>query len=174
MLVLKVPPLRQRDDDLDPLIKGLLKRINDQSERAREPGFKRKKISPEANKFLMRESWPGNIRELENTLRRAAVWSDNDVIDADDIADAILPARPRTVSQDGILDRDLNQGLDLQDILGSVARHYLRRALDAAHGNKSQAAKLLGLSSYQTLTNWLGKYGLGEAGTDPAGKTVER
>jgi DNA-binding NtrC family response regulator len=111
----------------------------------------------------MREAWPGNIRELENTLRRAAVWSDGDVIEADDIGDAILPSRPHTAGHEGILDRDLGQGLDLQEIIGSVARHYLGRALDAAHGNKTQAAKLLGLSSYQTLTNWLERYRLAEA-----------
>ena len=87
------------------------------------------------------------------------------MIEAHDIADAILPFRPHTIGNDGILNHDLSQELDLQEIIGSVARHYLRRALDAAHGNKSQAAKLLGLSSYQTLTNWLEKYGISEAGT---------
>ena len=55
-----------------------------------------------------------------------------------------------------------------------MARHYLRRALDAAHGNKSQAAKLLGLPSYQTLTNWLEKYGLNDAGTRRAREKAER
>ena len=97
-----------------------------------------------------------------------------EVVEAHDIADAILPSRPRTSGYDGILDHDLSQGLDLQEIIGSVARHYLRRALDAAHGNKSQAAKLLGLSSYQTLTNWLEKYGLNDAGTRRAREKVER
>ena len=69
VLVLKAPALRQRDGDLAPLIDGLLNRINDQSERAREPGFRKKTISDDARKLLMRETWPGNIRELENTLR---------------------------------------------------------------------------------------------------------
>ncbi len=174
VLVLKMPPLRHREGDLAPLIDGLLNRINDQSERAREPGFKKKKISADARKILMRESWPGNIRELENTLRRAAVWSDGEVIKAADIAEAILPSRPRAVVQDGILNSELVQGFDVQEVIGKVARHYLRRALDAAHGNKSQAAKLLGLSSYQTLTNWLDRYGLSEAGTRPAAKSSDR
>ena len=172
VLVLKVPALRQREGDLAPLVEGLVDRINDQL--AAEPGFKRKKISDDARKLLMREAWPGNIRELENTLRRAAVWSDGEVIAAHDIADAILPSRPRAAVHDGILDHDLSQELDLQEIIGRVARHYLRRALDAAHGNKSQAAKLLGLSSYQTLTNWLQKYGLSEADTRRARESTER
>jgi transcriptional regulator with GAF, ATPase, and Fis domain len=174
VLVLKVPALREREGDLAPLVEGLVNRINDQSERAREPGFKKKKLSADAKKLLMREPWPGNIRELENTLRRAAVWSDGGVMEAHDIADAILPSRPRTTGDDGILNHDLSEELDLQEIIGRVARHYLRRALDAAHGNKSQAAKLLGLSSYQTLTNWLEKYGLSEAGTRRARESSER
>jgi transcriptional regulator with PAS, ATPase and Fis domain len=41
-----------------------------------------------------------------------------------------------------------------------VARHYLGRALDEAHGNKTKAAKLVGLPSYQTFTNWMNRYGV--------------
>ena len=162
VLVLKVPPLRERDGDLAPLIAGLLKRINDQSERAREPGFKRKKLSAGARKLLMHELWPGNIRELENTLRRAAVWSDGDEISPEDIKEALLPAARGKAAADAILNRTLEQGIDLQSLIGSVAEHYLRRALEAAHGNKSKAAELLGLPSYQTLTNWMRKYGIEE------------
>jgi transcriptional regulator with PAS, ATPase and Fis domain len=43
--------------------------------------------------------------------------------------------------------------------MAETARHYLNRALGEAHGNKTEAARLLGLSSYQTLTNWMEKYG---------------
>lgn len=59
-----------------------------------------------------------------------------------------------------ILGRSLGGGLNLQDLLKEVARHYLGRALDEAEGNKTKAAELLGLPSYQTLTNWLAKYGV--------------
>jgi transcriptional regulator with GAF, ATPase, and Fis domain len=173
VLMLKVPPLRDREGDLVPLIDGLMTRINEQSEESREPGFKRKKLSTDARKLLMQQPWPGNIRELENTLRRAAVWSDNEVIDAGDIAEAILPDRPSAMSKD-ILNLEVNQGIELHEVMGRVARHYLRRALDVSHGNKSRAAKLLGLSSYQTFSNWMEKYDLSEAGTDPAKKSVER
>lgn len=162
VLVLKVPALRERDGDLGPLIDGLLKRINDQSERAKEPGFKRKKLSADARKLLMQEPWPGNIRELENTLRRAIVWSDGELVSSDDIKEALLPAADMKSSADAILNRPFEQGVDLQVLIGKVAEHYLRRAIEAAHGNKSKAAELVGLPSYQTLTNWMRKYGIDE------------
>ncbi len=164
VLVLKVPPLRERDGDLGLLIDGLMKRINAQSKNAKEPGFQHKKLSSDAKFLLMQEKWRGNIRELENTLRRAAVWSDGEVIEGAEIRESILPLGS-VAAFDKVLDHDVHQGVDLQGIMGIVARHYLQRAVDSAHGNKTQAAKLLGLSSYQTLTNWLEKYGLGDAGT---------
>lgn len=159
VLVLKVPPLRQRHGDIGPLIEGLLERINYQS--ANEPNFKRKRISPEARKILARQPWPGNVRELENTLRRAAVWSDKETISAHDIQEALLPV-PGTGASDGILNRSLEEGVDLPGLIQNVAQHYLTRALDTANGNKSRAAELLGLPSYQTLTNWLRKYDVPE------------
>jgi transcriptional regulator with GAF, ATPase, and Fis domain len=160
VLVLKVPPLRAREGDLGLLIDGLLARINDQSERGKEPGFKRKKLSGCAKNVLMQQRWPGNIRELENTLRRAAVWSDGATIAVDDIKEALLPAVVGRVEAETILNRSLEQSIDIQLIIGSVAEHYLRRAMDAAHGNKTKAAKLLGLANYQTFSNWLDKYGI--------------
>ena len=174
VLVLKVPALRERDGDLGPLIDGLLKRINDQSERAKEPGFKRKKLSADARKLLMQEAWPGNIRELENTLRRAIVWSDGELVSSGDIKEALLPAADMKSSADSILNRPFGQGVDLQSLIGTVAEHYLRRAMEAAHGNKSKAAELVGLPSYQTLTNWMRKYGIDDVGTGRATGPAER
>jgi DNA-binding NtrC family response regulator len=62
---------------------------------------------------------------------------------------------------DSVLGRPLEQGISLPDLMASVARHYLERAMAQAHGNKSEASRLLGLGSYQTLSNWLQKYGVG-------------
>jgi DNA-binding NtrC family response regulator len=160
VLVLKVPALRERDGDLGPLIDGLVKRINDQSEHAKEPGFERKDISDAARKLLIQQMWPGNIREMENTLRRAIVWGDGAVVSADDIRDAMLPTLQTTAATETILNRSLEQGIDLKSLIEAVAEHYLRRAILGAHGNKSRAAELLGLPSYQTLTNWMRKYGI--------------
>ena len=75
VLILKVPPLRDREGDLGPLIDGLLKRINEQSERAKEPGFKRKNFLAMQENFLCERPGRAISEQLENTLRRAIVWS---------------------------------------------------------------------------------------------------
>lgn len=59
---------------------------------------------------------------------------------------------------DGILDRPIDDEFDLPEIMGDVARHYIDRAMEECGGNKTKAAKRLGLNSYQTLTNWIEKY----------------
>jgi len=98
------------------------------------------------------------VRELLNTLRRAAIWSDGATITAEDAREALLPATGRGCTE--VLGRPLGVGFKLPELLTEVARHYLGRAMDEANGNKTKAAELLGLPSYQTLTNWLKKYGL--------------
>ncbi|HVZ33004.1 MAG TPA: helix-turn-helix domain-containing protein, partial [Polyangiaceae bacterium] len=60
----------------------------------------------------------------------------------------------------------LGSDLDLPALLGDVARHYLARAVQEAHGNKTRAAELVGLPSYQTLTNWLDKYEVPEGASE--------
>ncbi len=158
VLILKMPPLRQREGDLGPLISGLLERINTES--TGEPGFVHKKLSARARNILMQQPWIGNVRELQNTLRRAAVWSENETISADDIAESLLPLAVGANHNDTVLNRPIEEGIDLNEILRSVACHYMERALEATHGNRTKAAELVGLSSYQTLTNWMKKYDL--------------
>ena len=154
--VLRLPPLRERTGDLGLLVDRLLDQINEES--AHEPGYRDKKLSASARNILLQHSWPGNVRELLNTLRRAAIWSDGETIEAEDVRESILPA-PRDRGH-GILDRAMGEGFSLPDLLANVARHYLTRAMEEAAGNKSRAAELVGLASYQTLTNWLSKYGV--------------
>jgi DNA-binding NtrC family response regulator len=151
--VLKLPPLRARRGDLMVLIDHLMARINGESV---QQGFKEKKISPSARNLLVKHPWPGNIRELENTLTRAMIWSEGDSISAEEIRNAILASPGQRL--DDILHRPLGEGLNLPDLLQQVAQHYLKRAMDDAEGNKTEAAKLVGLPSYQTLTNWLNKH----------------
>jgi transcriptional regulator with PAS, ATPase and Fis domain len=166
--VLKVPPLRERTGDLALLIEYLVDAINRESER--EPGYQIKRLSAAARNLLMSHRWPGNVRELMNTLRRAAIWSNSPIISVEDVREAILPAVRST--RENILDRPLGDGFSLPELVDVVVRHYLERALEAAGGNKTKAAELVGLPSYQTFTNWLARHEIG-TGTRNARKQLQ-
>lgn len=155
--VLLLPPLREREGDLGLLIDSLLAAIN--AEAASQPAYKHKTLDISAKNLLIGHAWPGNVRELHNTLLRASIWSSGDKITGEDISASLavtVPPKGETV-----LGRPLESGVSLPDLMAEVARHYLERAMAQAHGNKSEASRLLGLGSYQTLSNWLQKYGVG-------------
>lgn len=156
--VLRLPPLRDRKGDLPLLIERLWDQVD--AESAEDPGYRHKILSDSARSLLMVHPWPGNVRELLNTLRRVAIWSTADVVDEADMVEALLPTQ--STRPQAVLGRPLGSDLDINELLAYVARHYLVRAMDASGGNKTKAARLLGLASYQTLTNWLQKYGVEE------------
>jgi len=154
--VLKLPPLRERQGDLSMLIDSFMERINIESQESYNG--KHKIISVSAKNLLLRHHWPGNIREMINTLTRATVWSAGEIIQEEDIQDALLPVPVDNMTSDSILNKPIAQGIDLPAIIQKVATHYLEKGMNITHGNKAKATKLLGLPNYQTLTNWLKKY----------------
>ena len=105
---------------------------------------------------MLQHQWPGNIRELQNTLQRAAIWSPGTTITLEDIQEAMLPMT--NSNNDQLLNKPLDNGVNLPKLMEKLAQHYLRRAMDEAHENKTKAADLLGLKSYQTFSNWMKKY----------------
>jgi len=157
--IIKLPPLRERAGDISLLIDVLLRQVNDA---AKDIGIKHKKISVSAKNLMLQHTWPGNIRELLNTLQRAAVWSDDESISLEAIKDAILLSPKTLQGDDGILNRPVESGLELEALMTQVARHYIERALDHTRNNKTQASKLLGFGNYQTFTNWMNRYGVGK------------
>ncbi len=156
--VIKLPPLRDRKGDVSLLVEHFLKQINKESKG--EPGYKHKDISVFARNILLKHSWPGNIRELQNTLTRAMVWSVDEELNEADIRDALLPVPATTSAKEDIMNQPLGEGFNLQELIKKVGTKYLKKALDETHGNKTKAAEILGLSSYQTLNNWLKKHNL--------------
>jgi DNA-binding NtrC family response regulator len=152
--VLNLPSLRDRAGDLGLLIDHLLTAAN--QEAVDEPGFQQKKLSAGARNLLLAHRWPGNVRELQNTLRRALIWSEGATISVEDMREALLPTKAR--NDQVVLGRPLGAGFSLPDTMKDVAQHYLKRAMDEANGNKTKAAELAGLPSYQTLSNWLARY----------------
>lgn len=155
--IIKLPPLRERAGDISLLINSLLRHVNDESEKL---GLKHKKLSASAKNIMLQHRWPGNVRELLNTLQRASAWSDEETISAETMRDAILVTRPVNQYQEDVLGQPIEEGVTLEDVLARVAKHYIERALAHSHNNKTQAASLLGLGSYQTLTNWMKRYGI--------------
>jgi DNA-binding NtrC family response regulator len=158
--VLNLPPLRERPNDLNLLVDHFLERIN--ADREGSPGWQYKKVSAGARNLLNQHPWPGNIRELSNTLCRAAIWSTDSTIGTEQIRNNLFPVKRQLPGFDTILNRILGNDLDLPELLAEVARHYLSRAIREAGGNKSVACTLVGLASYQTFTNWMKKYGIQE------------
>ncbi len=155
--IIKLPPLRERAGDISLLIDALMQQVN---AAAGEIGIKHKKISASAKNLMLQHEWPGNIRELFNTLQRAAVWSDDETIGVEAIKDAILLSPKALAGSDGILGQALEPGVALEEMMAKVARHYIERALEYTRNNKTQAAKLLGFGSHQTFTNWMSRYGV--------------
>jgi len=149
--VMNLPPLRDRGDDVGLLIDHFVQKLD--SDLASQPGYKPKKLSASARNLLKAQLWPGNIRELENALIRASLWVTGPTIGKREVERALDVATP--CRADGILGRPLGDGLDVQELMDEVARHYIVRALEAAQGVKRRAAELLGLGSATTLSNWM-------------------
>ena len=154
--IINLPALRHRGEDVDLLIGCFLTKVNADAEG--KPEAQHKEISVEARNTLRSYPWPGNVRELFHTILRAAIWSSGSVIEPKDVERSLLTIRR---NDDGLLDRSLGNGFDLQGVLDDVSRRYIAKAFSASGGKKKHAAELLGFSNYQTLGNWAEKLGVG-------------
>lgn len=136
VLTVRIPPLRERLDDIPLLCETLLEqtmRANDQR------GWI---ITPEATKLLQGHDWPGNVRELRNVLERAAAMAPTEVLDAVLIRRALPPRASRPLST------ALATG-DLATTVADAERQAIIEALEASGGQKSVAATRLGVSRSQ-------------------------
>jgi DNA-binding NtrC family response regulator len=132
---ISIPPLRERKEEIPYLVDYFIARF------ARESDKPLTGITPAALKLLMDFHWPGNVRELENIIERATALSTGTVIDTVDIRLDISPPRPATPLA-GESTPFPPEGMTLEQFEDEIIREALRRA----GGNKSQAARLLGLS----------------------------
>lgn len=154
--VLQLPPLRERIEDIPFLVEVLMAQLNEEAQA--QPGYISKSISKDAIKFIVSQSWPGNIRELWNTLLRASIWSDGNEVDAEHLQRAMIQ-RPKNDRVD-TPKLDAAKGIDINEVLDKTKRYYVEQALKATAGQKGKAAKLLGLANHQTLGNWLKQWGM--------------
>ena len=131
VVAIDIPPLREHKEDIPGLVDFFLKKY------AREMNKPVSKISQQALKLLMEFHWPGNIRELENVIQRAVTLSDGPLVDVPDIQLDVAAAKAT-----GASNHLLPPGMTLDQWEEEAIREALRRA----DNNKSQAARLLGLS----------------------------
>lgn len=153
VIEIRVPPLRERSEDIAELIDTILKR---QSKQLGEPLH----ITPAAREALMQYHFPGNVRELENILERAATLCTRSTID---VADLQLRSKPSVTDTVQIekpkVAAEVQQGAPLGDALEGIERDAIIKALEQTRYNKTRAAALLGMS-FRSLRYRIKKLGL--------------
>jgi two-component system NtrC family response regulator len=143
---LRIPPLRERKEDIPELIDVLMERAR------RRHDAPKLRLAPQAQQALIQYRWPGNVRQLENVVERLVVLSPSDVITREDLPEELTP------SPNGQAMRwpDLpDEGISLE----AVERDLISRALERFGGNQTQAAKFLDISR-RTLIYRMEKYNL--------------
>lgn len=159
IITVKLPPLREREDDLIVLAESLLLDINQRLKQRRETGYQDKSLSDDTKRFMQRYHWPGNVRELSNALLQAAVMAEGTVLHPHDIAAAIADL-PGKKNDDDVLNCPLGDGFAIEAKLEEIHAHFIRRAMIEAGGKVTKAAKLLGMKHYQTLSAQLDRLGI--------------
>jgi DNA-binding NtrC family response regulator len=134
-----VPPLRERREDILPLARSFL------AEAAARTGRKVAGFTPAAAARLLSHSWPGNVRELENAVERAVVLARRQRIDVDDLPEDLQSSTPAPTAIG-----------DIQP-LAQVERDYILAAIRSEHGNRTRAARKLGIGT-ATLYRKLKEY----------------
>ena len=143
----EVPPLRERKQDIPPLIAMFLKQFSQQLGKP-EPD-----IAPDAFQKLLDYAWPGNVRELQNAIEYAVVLAQQGVIGVKELPTEVQLRKLSEQAERGAPPRTGVQSLD------EVERDTILRALAECHGNKKKAAELLGIQR-PTLYNKMKRYAI--------------
>jgi transcriptional regulator with GAF, ATPase, and Fis domain len=152
---IRIPPLRERPEDVLPLAEAFLEDLG------QTMGRPAAGISRDAREWLLAYPWPGNVRELRNAIERAILLCDGGLITRDHLPAPSARLRPGLAAPAPVAEEPSAAtpsepaGLDLD----STERALIERALAEARGNKSKAARLLGLSRAQLYTR-LEKHGI--------------
>ncbi|MBZ0136971.1 MAG: sigma 54-interacting transcriptional regulator [Planctomycetes bacterium] len=147
VVTIKLPPLRERKEDIAVLVDHFLK-IN-----ADEAGYPDIKMDRGVLRAMLNYNWPGNVRELENEVKKMVALSDGKKIDA-----ALLNPNLRQMAEEESLSES---GASLKDVVEGVEKRKILEAIERTKGNKSRAAEMLGLSRLG-LRKKMERYGLSD------------
>lgn len=137
VIPIQVPPLKNRRDDIPPLIQHFL------SKYCTDQNLQPKSISNDAMKYLMSFDWPGNIRQLSNSVEMAVALSgDNDVLNVEDFPVVSKPAGAKTSVRAIDIPDD---GINFNTMISDLEKQLIIQSLQVARGNKKRAASLLQL-----------------------------
>jgi len=151
VITISLPPLRERKEDIAPLIEHFLEKFSRENRKAVTS------LSKEARDLLLNYHYPGNIRELENLIERAVVLCRGETITTQD-----LPLSLRESKAEGLI-KEVAGRRTLPEILEEIERLKIAQALDRSRGVQTQAAEELGISE-RVLRYKMKKYGIGEKG----------
>ena len=145
-----LPPLRARREDIPDLVQHFVQRF------AAEYGRKHLRVEPEVMKLFQRWEYPGNVRELQNTVERAVALCVGDLVKEEDLPERMRQGQ-RLGRSDGEQVEFPAEGVNLDVILEGMERKWITAALHAAGQNKTKAAGLLGLT-FRSFRHRLDKY----------------
>lgn len=145
---IEIPSLREREDDLDPLIRHFIAHYNSKY------GKSVRAISPAAFEILRRHPWPGNIRELEHLIHHAVLMTDAETIWVEHLPNAALTQNYFLRSRE---DDDAEDSSNVMIPLDDMEARHIRRVLNHVGWNKTRAANILKVSR-PTLDRKIDKY----------------
>ncbi len=151
--IIKVPPLRERKEDIYLISKYFLNLQNEKLKKIKDLNYIEKAFSVQAITFLQEHSWPGNIRELYHTIERATIWTETDLI-----TEAILKKNIITVDYKVKENKNIVFPIDIARKLRSIEKEYIIAALKKTNYNILKTTEILGYANYQTLNNKMKKY----------------
>jgi len=131
VVAIAVPPLRDRGTDIIPLAQHVLDRISARTSRAAP------RLSPDVTRKLLDYEWPGNVRELENVIERATAICVGGEITVNDLPPKIINHAPRRLEVPKVPEQMIT--------LDEMERRYVRQVLASVNGNKTHAARVLGI-----------------------------
>ncbi len=146
---ISIPPLRERADDIPPLIDHFFKKFSPENKIT---------VSHDALKALLSYSWPGNVRELRNVVQRISLFAENEV-SLNDVPQEIRTGNPIDFLLRACNKCYLENSMSMDQIIQCLEHNLINTALTRSSGNQSQAAKTLGLR-LSTFRDKLKKYGI--------------